>query len=177
MKLNEVASYRDLDPTQFTPEEIGTAWLRDKRSRGSIGEYFKKTDGTIDTPQVVYINKSDGAQLPVKFGKVRGFEAANSALISIDQLPTHVSSNISLRGSDIKSLSGIDKHVKYVGGAFYGGSDMENILGLLGIKGLDYINLDNGPIDKIMNKHLKNKDVLMAQHELINAGFDKQAGI
>jgi hypothetical protein len=43
------------------------------------------------------------------------------------------------------------------------------------IKGITHIDIDEGPIDAIMNKYVGTGDILSAQDELIDAGLFDQA--
>jgi hypothetical protein len=70
------------------------------------------------------------------------------------------------------TLSGIDKMLPHINGSITCEVPVTHALGLLLIKGVTHINIDNnGPIDRIMNKYLGTGDILSAQDELIDAGF------
>jgi hypothetical protein len=76
----------------------------------------------------------------------------------------------------LRSLSGIDKHIKEIRGQLWCSSTVTHILGLILINGLKAVDIDSrGPIDRIMNKYLGTGDIISAQDELIDAGLKDQA--
>jgi hypothetical protein len=84
--------------------------------------------------------------------------------------------SISFSGFHIPSLTGIHKEFDFIYGHFTGPHNATtHILGLLLIQGILSIKIDDGPIDKIMNKYVGTGDILSAQDELIDAGFTDQA--
>ena len=174
MKLSTIAE--NMTPIQLISDDAGE-WIERKRQRGEIQFHFIQRDGTVDTNDNVYIAKGDGDKLPLKFGKVKGFDASNSSLSSIEGLPNEVRTNINLRGSKIVSLSGINNVIKRIGGTFYGASNMTHILGLLRIDGLDHVDLGDTQLNSIMNKYIGQgtDGIMKAQAELYDAGFPEQA--
>lgn len=75
----------------------------------------------------------------------------------------------------IKNLHDIHKMLKHCGGTFkLKGTPIEShVLGLLFVKGLQSVQLDNNGVQEIINKHLKSPDrnVHDVQEELMDAGF------
>ncbi len=75
----------------------------------------------------------------------------------------------------VKNLQGIHKIVRQCGGVFeLTGTKLEShVLGLLMIKGLESVKMDNTQVAEIINKHLKQPDrnAHECQEELIDAGF------
>lgn len=75
----------------------------------------------------------------------------------------------------VKNLQGIHKIVRHCGGVFdLTGTKLEShVLGLLMIKGLESVKMDNTQVADILNKHLKQPDrnAHECQEELIDAGF------
>lgn len=75
----------------------------------------------------------------------------------------------------LKSLQGIHKIVRQCSGVFdLTGTKLEsNVLGLLMIKGLESVKMDNSQVAEILNKHLKQPDrnAHECQEELIDAGL------
>lgn len=75
----------------------------------------------------------------------------------------------------VKTLQGIHKVVKHCGGMFdLTGTKLEShVLGLVLIKGLESVKLDNTAVSDIINKHLKQPDrnAHDCQEDLIDAGF------
>jgi len=115
------------------------------------------------------------------------FNVSNTQITSFAYAPTFVETNfIAMNCRNLNSLHDIHKQVKHIGGCFYlahpgepnrlGYSHPSHILGLLLIKGLKEVCIDNGAIDDIINHHLQtDRDVHLAQDELIDAGFRWQA--
>lgn len=75
----------------------------------------------------------------------------------------------------LKTLQGIHKTVRNCSGVFdLSGTKLEShVLGLLMIKGLESVKMDNSEVATILNKHLKlpDRNAHECQEELIDAGF------
>jgi hypothetical protein len=76
----------------------------------------------------------------------------------------------------LKSLKDIHKHIKSIGGKFTASNNPieSHVLGLLLVKGIKEIQIDNKEVQNILNKYLPSRgmeSVLACQDELIEAGF------
>jgi hypothetical protein len=163
MKLNEVTAWQV------------EAWLKINLPKNST--YKIRPSGLVDVLGDVDLDHLTDAKMPVRFGDVSGgFVAMRSHLATLEGLPQRIGGNFYC--PKIKSLSGIEKIVKYVGGAFLFTKNINptHILGTLLIAGVTEYNFDrDGPIDNIMNKYIGTGDIIGAQDELIDAGFKEQA--
>jgi hypothetical protein len=114
-----------------------------------------------------------------QIGTVTGvFSCSGTDVSCIDRFPRIVTNSVFCDQTKIRSLSGIEKHVQHIGQGFYCDTGVTNVLGLLLIDGLKYVNIDqNGPVDKVINKYLGTGDILSAQDELIDAGCIEQASL
>jgi len=190
MKLHEVAK-------QLDPHAKIKKWL----DKHNIQNYTIRPDGVVDVDGDAILTRramSSIFTLPVQFGIVDGnFDCSESQLTSLKGCPYHVGRGFNCYGTKITSLeyapqyigsrfvcfetritslTGIDKIVKHIGGTVWYNEKSTHILGLLLIKGITRIDIDNGgPIDEIMNKYVGTGDILSAQDELIDAGFTDQA--
>ena len=105
-----------------------------------------------------------------------GFYCDNNYLTSLVGAPASVNS-FSCSVNQLTSLQDVHKHIKQVNGTFFVTTNpiKSHVLGLLLIKGLTAVYLDNKKVQGILNKHLPSQgvsSVLEAQEELIQAGFD-----
>ena len=82
------------------------------------------------------------------------------------------------------SLKGIDKHFTEVHGKIYFDANKikSNVLGVLKIKGVtevstgaDYRKQHGWKLEEILNKHLRDGDIMDCQDELIDAGLEEYA--
>lgn len=142
-----------------------------------ITDYTFNADGTVDVRGSVYISHSDIASIPMKFRLVTGdFDCRDTKISSIEHFPEVVGMNLWFQNTPIKSLSGIHKIVKTVGHLIHCPVNSTHLLGLLLIHGNFRINISGQPkISAILNKHRADSNVLLAQDELIDAGFIEQA--
>lgn len=169
-------------------------WLKEK----GILLYIIHPSGVVDVTGDVDLNAFPESYLPVQFGTITGsFDIGASSLkslkgapryvgehclvdgstiSSIEGIPEYIGGDLSAFKTEIKSISGIDKLVKHIGGTVYLDESTTHILGLLRIDGVQNVDVDFGStLDKIMEKHLKTRDLISAQDELIEAGFVEQA--
>ncbi|HEY4963074.1 MAG TPA: hypothetical protein VIH90_00055 [Candidatus Saccharimonadales bacterium] len=171
---NEVGQNEDI---AIQKEEFPMTRVEDFCTINPFEMYTRRPDGIIDVNGDVKITQSAGTTIPIRFGKVAGsFNCAHTQLKSLQGAPEIVGGYFSCCATKITSLSGVDKLIKNIDGEFLCNSNVTHILGLLLIKGITKINVDNGgPIDKIMNKYIGTGDILSAQDELLDAGFKDQA--
>jgi hypothetical protein len=156
-------------------------WIREHTSK----EFTIHPDGTIDVRGNVSF-KWDGNTLPVQFGRIEGsFNVNDSTLTSFVGFPHYVQNVVYCSRTNIRSLHGVEKAVKYVGDTFFcTGNLPTHMLGLLLIEGITNVRIDdvdkkgnsNEVLQRIINKHIGGKgDILVCQDELIDAGFIDQA--
>ena len=109
----------------------------------------------------------------------RDFNCMSNKLTSLEGAPSYVGHDFYALDNKLKSLKDIHKHISELHGDFHGYSNplKSNVLGLLLIKGLKRVLLDNMQVQNILNKHLGKGRVgmLQAQEELIEAGLEEFA--
>ena len=108
-----------------------------------------------------------------------GFLCSNNKLTSLAGAPSHVGGSFYCSSNKLTSLKDVHKHITEIKGKFYAIKNPINshVLGLLLIKGVTKVQLDNGQVEEILNKHLGRgrAGMLMAQEELIEAGLEEFA--
>lgn len=200
MKLHEITN---IQPQSFyTNQEDIEHWLYEQ----NIANFTINEDGTVDVAGDVILKSYKGSTLPVQFGIVhdgfsiqdsnltsfvgaprsvgKWFNGVNTKVSSIAGMPSYIGQGLGIWNTRIHSLSGIHKVVRVCKGHFSCNKNVTHILGLLLVKGIIEVNIDsgelgerNGPIDNIINKYLGTENVIMAQDELLDAGFIEQAKI
>lgn len=104
------------------------------------------------------------------------FYAYRNLLTSLEYAPVSVGHMFDCDSNRLTSLEGIHKQIKHMRVfTAVGNSIQSNVLGLLLVKGLQKVYLDDKKVMDILNSHLPSSgmhDVLAAQDELVNAGFD-----
>jgi hypothetical protein len=105
------------------------------------------------------------------------FSCTSNKLTSLTGAPASVGGDFSCSNNQLTSLKDIHKYIKSIGKTFYLADNpiKSHVLGLLKIKGLKSVELDNKEVEKILNKYLPEGDILDCQQELIEAGFDAYA--
>ena len=106
------------------------------------------------------------------------FGVTQEGLTSLEHFPRRISGPINTYRLPNLSLSKANKHIEYLGGEWDIDSNYVGpILSLILIKGLEEVNM--GPkhvkLTDIINKHLKEKDVMECQEELIQAKLKEYA--
>jgi hypothetical protein len=147
-------------------------WL----DKHKIKNYTIRPDGVVDVNGTVDLANFERATIPIQFGRVEGdFSCVNAELASLNGMPSHIGKSFRCFNVQIKSFSGVDKIIKYVGGAFLC-DETTHLLGLLLIKGIKKFNIGGDSyLDNIFDKYVGTGDILSAQDELIDAGFIDQA--
>jgi len=105
------------------------------------------------------------------------FFCNDNKLTSLVGAPTSVNGDFYCANNKLTSLHNIHKQVKSIGGAIIliDNPIKSHVLGVLLIKGVTEVGLDNRKVAAILNKHLPSqgmRSVLEAQEELIDAGFE-----
>ena len=107
------------------------------------------------------------------------FYCYNNQLTSLEGAPQKVNGDFSCYDNPIKSLKGIGKtYMKEINGFInLDHCPIEShMLGLLKVKGLTFIKFNqNRKVEEIINKHLKTRDLLACQDELIENGLEEYA--
>ena len=107
------------------------------------------------------------------------FYCSHNELTSLEGAPSHVGGDFDCSINELASLKDVYKHIAEIKGKFYAFKNPINshVLGLLLIKGVTEVRLDNGQVEEILNKHLGRgrAGMLMAQEELIETGLEEFA--
>lgn len=111
--------------------------------------------------------------------KVTGtFDCCENQIDSLEGAPSYIGADFYCIDNKLTNLHNIHKIIKHVGGEmnFCNNPITSHVLGLLLIEGVTYVNLGSGRpkgmVEKIINKHLAERDVFACQEELIEAGLD-----
>jgi len=106
------------------------------------------------------------------------FSCSVNQLTSLEGAPSHVGS-FYCSYNKLTSLKDVHKHIAEMKGALYASDNpiKSHVLGLLLIKGVTEVYLDNKQVKEILNRHLGKgrAGMLMAQEELIDAGLEEFA--
>jgi hypothetical protein len=108
----------------------------------------------------------------------RVFYCSYNQLTSLQGAPSVVKGGFVCANNKLTSLAGIHKIVKEIHGCadFNGNLIKSNVLGLMRIKGLTRVFLDNEQVENILNKYLKgDRDIIKCQSELLDAGLEEFA--
>ena len=107
------------------------------------------------------------------------FNCSYNKLTSLEGAPSHVVGDFNCSRNKLTSLGCIHVHIQEIDGVFYVFDNPieSHVLGLLLIKGVTGIHLDNEQVEEILNRHLGKgrAGMLMAQEELIEAGLEEFA--
>ena len=107
------------------------------------------------------------------------FDCSVNKLTSLEGAPSHIGVGIYCSHNKLASLKDVHKHVTEIKGKFYAIKNpiKSHVLGLLLIKGITEVRLDNEQVTEILNRHLGKgrAGMLMAQEELIEAGLEECA--
>lgn len=96
-------------------------------------------------------------------------------LASLEGAPSAVHGDFYLNDNRLASLQGIHKHIKYIGGELFVNDNAirSHVLGVLRIKGLKRVIMDNKYVQNILNKYIAHQgDILDCQQEIIDKGFE-----
>jgi hypothetical protein len=102
----------------------------------------------------------------------------NKLLTSLEGGPSFVGKNVYLSTcTKLTSIQNIHLYFPEVHGSFYFNDVgvMEHMLGLLRVRGLQGITLDDNKLEAILRKYLNGGDLLACAVELFEAGYVKQA--
>ena len=106
------------------------------------------------------------------------FYCSYNNLTSLEGAPSVVNNDFSCDNNKLTSLAGIHKIIKEIHGyaTFDNNPIKSNVLGLMRIKGLTKVYLDNKQVMDILNKYLTgDRDIIRCQSELLDAGLEEYA--
>lgn len=105
------------------------------------------------------------------------FYCNSNNLTSLIGSPTTVGNDFYCRTNNLESLKSIHLYIQEINGVadFMNNPIKERVLGLLKIKGLKTVLLDNKQVEQIVNRYLPEGDVLNCINELKAAGFTEYA--
>ncbi len=111
---------------------------------------------------------------PTSVGK--DFNCSYNQLTSLEHVPRQVDSIMCIE-NPIAHFRNIHKMITVKGGAEIPGTPVPGIICWILVPGIQFIDLDDQgtekltPVQNILNKHIRTKDILACQEELIDAGF------
>ena len=106
------------------------------------------------------------------------FSCDNNKLTSLEGAPSVVNNDFYCFSNNLTSLAGIHKIIKEIHGCanFESNPIKSSVLGLMRIKGLTRVFLDNKQVMYILNKYLAgDRDIIKCQSELLDAGLEEYA--
>ena len=107
------------------------------------------------------------------------FGCYSNQLTSLEGAPSHIGGDFCCSNNKLTSLKGVHKHITEIRGEFACRHSpiKSHVLGLLLIKGISLIEIDNIEVEEILNRHLGKgrAGMLQAQEELIEAGLEEFA--
>ena len=149
---------------------------------GNFSCYFNQLTSLEDAPSSVsdnfscYYNQLTSLKgAPSSVGN--HFLCHNNQLTSLEGAPSKVGGDFYCNNNKLTSLCNIHKQIKVIGGNFNGTKNpiKSHVLGLLKIKKLQKVYLDNKEVQNIINKYLPEGDLFVCQQELIDAGYEEYA--
>lgn len=105
------------------------------------------------------------------------FDCGSNLLTSLEHAPKKIGAAFRCSHNKLTSLHNIHKQIESIDGMFHADHNpiKSHVLGLLKIKKLDWVNMDNIKVMDIINKYLPEGDIVACQQELIEAGLDEYA--
>lgn len=105
------------------------------------------------------------------------FYCNDNRLTSLEHCAMTIGGDFFCDHNNLTSLHDIHKQIKEINdfADFYHNPIKSSALGLLKIKKLKEVNLDNEEVQNIINKYLPEGDIIECQRELIEAGFEEYA--
>jgi hypothetical protein len=150
---------------------------------GPFSCYYRNMTSLEGAPSVVngYFSCADNKLTSLQGAPsiVKGyFVCINNNLTSLEGAPSVVKNSFVCSNNKLKSLAGIHKIIKEIHGFadFNGNPIKSDVLGLMRIKGLMKVYLDNKQVQNILNKYLAgDRDIIRCQSELQDAGLEEFA--
>ena len=144
--------------------------------RSILSEMGKQED---PFPRVFYGSHNKLTSLEGAPSVVNGnFYCSHNQLTSLVGAPSVINGYFACSSNKLTSLAGIHKIIKEIHGVadFYNNPIKSNVLGLMRIKGLTEVFLDNRQVRDILNKYLAgDRDIIRCQSELQDAGLEEFA--
>jgi hypothetical protein len=106
------------------------------------------------------------------------FSCSYNNLQSLQYCPQIVKGDFYCTGNKLQSLQNIHKYCKQIDGELWAFRNpiKSHVLGVMLIENIQLVDLDQEPVKKIINNHLKtDRDVYLCQDNLIKAGFVEYA--
>ena len=171
---NYYCSLNKLTSLKGAPQEIGGHFTCSDTQLTSLEGAPQEVKGDFICSQN-RLTSLEGA--PQKVGG--NFYCQTNRLTSLEGAPQKVGGDFYCYINPLKSLKGIGKdYLKEINGTI----DLDachiesHMLGLLKVKGLTKIEFNhNNKVEEILNKHLKSRDILSCQDELIENGLEEYA--
>lgn len=150
--------------------------------KGSVYLTDQPIQTLIGSPSVVHGNYScsntkisslEGAPRKV----IGSFYCSDTRITSLAGAPAYIGKTFFCDDSSLSSLHNVHKQIQYIGNAFVCNTASSHCLGLMFIKNLQQVLLNDKNVAAIINKHLHmlERDVHACQEELIDAGFPQYA--
>ena len=167
-------SYNELTSLAGAPSHVGGHFDCSHNKLTSLEGAPSHVSGNFDC-SVNKLTSLEGAPSHVS----GNFYCSVNKLTSLEGAPSHVGGDFYCSYNELTSLKDVYKHVTEIKGIFYANENPieSHVLGLLLIKGVTEVRLDNKQIEEILNRHLGKgrAGMLMAQEELIEAGLEEFA--
>lgn len=109
--------------------------------------------------------------------KAGTFQCSLNTLTTLEGVPSIIDGDFICDDNDLTSLHDIHKQINAIFGKgwFHNNPIKSHVLGLLKIKRLNLVTLDNKEVEEIINKYLPDGDIIECQQELIEAGLEEYA--
>ena len=169
-----LCSNNELASLEGAPSHVGGSFYCSRNKLTSLAGAPSRVDGGF------YCSHNTLTSLEGAPSHVDGnFYCSDNELASLEGAPSHVGGSFYCSSNKLRSLKDAHKHITEIKGEFYAVVNPINshVLGLLLIKGVTEVRLDNGQVEEILNRHLGKgrAGMLMAQEELIEAGLEEFA--
>jgi bifunctional DNA-binding transcriptional regulator/antitoxin component of YhaV-PrlF toxin-antitoxin module len=201
-RVNHVGNYDPSDNRYFqipSPEPSDDVRERYQNALAALVKYVEKLNKKLqlDIPSsgdiyAARMNITDVRELNLPNRVKSSLNLADNKITGFEGFPKHIGGDLNLKGNPITSLSGMHRHITEIKGRLTIPQTVrEGLLSALKINGITDLvvhtrmkdilhSKKEGParlaraVD-IVKKHLKDKDTLAAQEELIDAGLEEFA--
>lgn len=156
------------------------AKIEKRMRRANFKDFSVNRDLSVDINghDCVYFKRLD-FDIAIRINRVRSFDTGMYAVESFENFPTIISEDLRIEAA--RSLQGIHKYVKYIGGNIHLGRPKTNsylpshLLNLALINGPFKLVTSDFKFNTLFNEQRQCKDILLIQDKLIEAGFVEQA--
>lgn len=159
-------------------EEIEKATSVDALLSTMLAGRFTRNGTDLIVTGSFYCRQEDLVSLKGAPRRVGGsFNCQNNQLTSLEGAATLIGAHFSCIDNKLTSLKDVHKHIHMIRGNFYCTRNpiKSHVLGLLKIKGLHCVLIDDNKVEDIINKYLPEGDIFACQQELIDAGLEEYA--